>query len=77
MTMTNPIQRSGAIEAAAEIEALNDAIEDLRTELNSWTTGHNSLSIDEYAVQRVRYLEMSQRLTDAIADLDHRPDDAA
>ena len=68
MTMTDPVQRLETVEA--EIRDLTAAIDRLSAELNSWTTGHNSLGIDEYATQRVRYLELSERLNRSMAELE-------
>lgn len=75
MTTTDPDQRPETVHA--RIRSLTAAIDDAGARLQSWSAGRNPQGFDDYAEQRVRYLELSEQLNHARAQLEHLDTDAA
>jgi hypothetical protein len=66
--MTISLERIHTLQG--EIQTLLEQIEALDALLRSWTSGRNTISFDEYASRRVRYLDLVEQLAARVAEVD-------
>jgi hypothetical protein len=66
--MTISLERIHTLQG--EIQSLLEQIDELDALLRSWTSGRNTISFDEYASRRVRYLDLVEQLADKVAEVE-------